>query len=68
MAARLNTLRKDAGDTIHDMRLRAGLECACAVCCGRAVAASVLPQELESSVFADPELGSAVNEENVCPF
>ena len=68
MAARLNTLRKDTGDTIHDMRLRAGLKCVCAVCCGRAVAASVLPQELESPVFADPELGSAVNEENVCPF
>jgi hypothetical protein len=32
LSARLNELRKRSGDTIHDMRKRAGLECNCARC------------------------------------
>lgn len=35
LSARLNALRKASGDTIHDMKLRAGLECNCAQCCRR---------------------------------
>jgi len=69
MAARLNTLRKDSGDTIHDMRLRAGLECTCAVCRGTAVAVAVASdEELVAGMAADPELGAEITEETVCPF
>ena len=69
MAARLNTLRKDAGDTIHDMRLRAGLKCVCAVCCGRRTAATNGGDELVAGIAtADPELGAELTEETVCPF
>ncbi|MDE2020943.1 MAG: hypothetical protein KGJ13_11455 [Patescibacteria group bacterium] len=32
LAARLNTLRNQAGDSIHDMRTRAGLGCNCSKC------------------------------------
>jgi len=35
LTARLNTLRKASGDTIHDMKLRAGLGCNCSRCCRR---------------------------------
>jgi len=38
ISARLNEKRKTSGDTIHDMRTKAGLVCTCAKC--RAVAAS----------------------------
>lgn len=46
LSARINTLRNEAGDTIHDMRMRAGLECTCAACCPKganvaAVAATI---------------------------
>lgn len=30
--ARLHTKRRDAGDTIHDMKLRAGVACDCKIC------------------------------------
>lgn len=33
LAARLNEKRKAAGDSIHDMKLKAHLPCACAKCC-----------------------------------
>ena len=33
--ARLHALRKAAGDSIHDMLTKAGLECNCAKCCRR---------------------------------
>jgi len=32
LAARLNSLRRAAGDTIHDMKLKASVPCACAKC------------------------------------
>lgn len=32
LSARLNSKRKDAGDSIHDMRTRAGLDCDCSDC------------------------------------
>lgn len=32
LSARLNDLRNQAGDSLHDMRTKAGLECACAKC------------------------------------
>lgn len=53
LTARLNTLRGEAGDTIHDMKLKAGLPCVCAKCCDRAVAAAV---------------GSKIPVEANCPF
>jgi hypothetical protein len=63
LAARLNTLRKDAGDTIHDMRLRAGLECVCAVCSGRRTAAANGGDDLVAGIAtADPELGAELTE------
>jgi hypothetical protein len=48
LQARLNEKRKAAGDTIHDMKLKARLECGCAECARRkflvqAVAASAVP-------------------------
>lgn len=68
LAARINALRNGAGDSVHDMRLKAGLECTCAVCQGRRPAVSSDEPELESMAFADPELGPEVSEEAVCPF
>ena len=32
LAARINSLRKKAGHTIHDMRIKAGLQCNCMPC------------------------------------
>lgn len=43
LSARLNSKRKQAGDTIHDMRLRAGLECNCAQCARQRLAAAAQP-------------------------
>ena len=69
LAARLNTLRGAAGDSVHTMRLRAGLNCACAVCLGRRVAATAGDDELTAGIAAaDPELGNQMPEESVCPF
>lgn len=33
LAARLNTMRNEAGDTIHDMKTKSGVLCGCARCC-----------------------------------
>ena len=68
LAARLNTKRGQAGDTIHDMRTRAGLGCTCAVCRGTRVAHSGGDPELEPIGVSDPELGAAVCEEVASPF
>ena len=35
LSARLNDLRNQAGDSVHDMRTRAGLDCTCAKCRAR---------------------------------
>lgn len=35
LSARLDDKRKAAGDTVHDMKIKAGLECDCARCCER---------------------------------
>jgi len=64
----LNDLRNEAGDTIHDMRTRAGVPCTCAICRGTRVAASGGDPELESKAGADPELGDAVCLESNCAF
>jgi len=68
LAARLNTLRKEAGDTVHDMRTKARLNCTCAVCRGIRNALSAADPELETSAAADPELGLPVCVENDTPF
>lgn len=69
LAARINTLRKDAGDSVHDMRLRAGLTCTCAICQGRRTATTVGDDELVAGIgAADPELGAEITEEACCPF
>lgn len=46
--ARLNSKRRAAGDTIHDMRVAAGLKCTCSTC--RHTSAAVMP-----AGPADPE-------------
>ena len=69
LSARLNDKRKAAGDTIHDMKIKANVPCACAICRGRAVAASISgDDELVSALTADPELGAEITVEADCPF
>lgn len=68
LAARINTLRNAAGDTIHTMRTLASLECVCAVCRGTRTAVSTVDPELESEAGADCELGEESSVEAVCPF
>ena len=68
LTARLNSLRKDSGDTVHEMRLRAKLECACAACRGRVPGTYGVDPELEPLASTDPELGSEITAESVCPF
>lgn len=60
LSARINTLRNEAGETIHAMRMRAGVPCVCAQCTkGRAreeVAAELLAEggvELEAESQAE---------------
>ena len=64
----MNDLRNAANDTIHDMKIKAGVPCTCAVCRGVKVALSSGDPELEPLAGADPDLGAAVPEETVCPF
>jgi hypothetical protein len=64
----MNDLRNEAGDTIHQMKLKAGVPCTCAVCTGQTVPMSSGDPELEPLAGADPELGTPVTEEPVCPF
>ena len=68
LTARLNELRKASGDTIHVMKIKAGVPCACALCRGTRVAVSAGDPELEPLAGADPELGNALAEEVVNPF
>lgn len=68
LSARLNSKRQEAGDTVHEMRMKAGLTCSCAVCRGSRPAVSAGDPELEPAAITDPELGSAVPEEAECPY
>ena len=73
LSARLNEKRKSAGDSVHDMRTRAGLVCACARCQNPrsnlvVPAVSAVDPDLESSIQADPDLGAAVPVESECPY
>ena len=68
LAARLNTLRNESGDTIHTMRTRAGLGCSCAACTSLRVVSAIADPELESLTASDPELGAAFPVEETCPF
>lgn len=54
LTARLNDLRNDAGDTIHQMRTKAGLDCTCAQCRPRRAATVCLGEDsTESQVLAE---------------
>ena len=68
LARWMNDLRNEAGDTIHQMKMKAGVPCTCAECQGRRVALSAGDPELEPLAGADPELGTPVTEESSCPF
>ncbi len=67
IAARLNGLRKAAGDSIHGMRTRAGVPCTCAQCraaaAARAQAAAAAP-----TVFLAPLHGAAEQVKIEQPF
>jgi len=45
LAARLNTLRGEAGHTVHQMRTSAGLSCTCAACSSAGDLLSPIPQD-----------------------
>jgi len=60
LARWMNDLRNEAGDTIHQMKMKAGVPCTCAECLGRRVALSAGDHELEPLAGADPELGTEV--------
>lgn len=47
--ARLNTLRNEAGDTIHEMKIRAQVKCTCSRCL-KAVASVTLDAVLEEEI------------------
>lgn len=68
LAARLNTLRGDAGDTIHEMKLKAKVPCVCALCRGTRLESPVEADELVPALAADPELGQEMPVEADCPF
>lgn len=63
LAARLNTLRKAAGDSIHDMKIRASVPCSCARC----VKAALIPAVIDSAFgnFIDQR---QQEEEAISPF
>ena len=63
-----NELRNAAGDTIHDMRTKAGVPCACAICRGTRVAVSAGDPELEPMAGVPAEIGELVGHENDGPF
>jgi hypothetical protein len=62
----LNDLRNTAGDTIHQMRTKAGVPCACAIC--RAMAVSADDPELEPLADVPAEIGELIGHENDGPF
>lgn len=71
--------RVEAGDTLHEMKMKAGVRCDCAQC-QKASPARILPPlpieedwsdfdpELETVSCSDPELGCAETEESNTPF
>jgi hypothetical protein len=64
LAARLNTLRNEPGDTIHAMRTRAGLECTCAACRGTLAVATIGDDERAAGIASDQSLPDKI----ICPF
>lgn len=68
LSARLNDKRKEAGDTIHEMKIKANVPCTCSLCRGTRSVQTIGVDELEAGgVAADPELGVVVGEP-ICPF
>jgi hypothetical protein len=68
LSARLNDKRKEAGDTIHEMKIKANVPCTCSLCRGTRAVQTIGVDELEAGVVAaDPELGVVVGEP-ICPF
>jgi hypothetical protein len=58
LSARLNALRKAAGDSIHDMKTKAGLECNCAQCCrrrGMCISSASNEEAKMNMLTADPD-------------
>ena len=55
ISARLNEKRKASGDTIHDMRTKAGVKCQCAKC-SRPVSSTkyLAPVSGPAELVADP--------------
>lgn len=49
LSARLNDKRNAAGDSIHDMKKRAGVPCTCAVCVPRKPAAIVIEDSADTA-------------------
>lgn len=52
LSARLNVKRNAAGDTIHDMKIKAGVACHCALICSRANVTLVKPLPVEQAAPA----------------
>lgn len=53
LSARINTMRSEAGDSVHDMKLRAGLKCDCKRCQERPAELPVAVLEIEPLTVAD---------------
>jgi hypothetical protein len=53
LSARLNDKRKVAGDTIHDMKIKAGVKCTCAACSKPKIV--LAPIEVADPVKAAPK-------------
>ncbi len=53
LQARLNSKRKEAGHTIHDMKIKAGVTCTCAPC--TRARAGVTPTALAEALAVEPE-------------
>jgi hypothetical protein len=54
LARNINAMRNQAGDTIHDMKSRAGLECSCRKCAQKAVHAFAGAHEDETGFEKGP--------------
>ncbi|HEV2692266.1 MAG TPA: hypothetical protein VG347_05165 [Verrucomicrobiae bacterium] len=55
LTARLNTARNDAGDSIHDMKIRAGVKCFCATHCRKKAKVTLPPAVLAALAQAEQE-------------
>jgi hypothetical protein len=55
LAARLNAKRKEAGETIHVMKMRAGVPCSCALCCQARWAAKTRSEQAAAVGSPQPE-------------